>query len=186
MPISDNGLIIISIALIVAVGIVCFTLYLKGKTKVMQEVPKGVKSISKDGQENFVESLKDSAAETIAFQSQTIETLKKEIRSLTGQVTKLKGLLYGTADPREIAEQERQTSSSTKIQKAGNTPEDIVQMRLRIMADKLKIDPMLMNFEVVQNALYDIASDPDFDKIAAVALSNQNQSTPVPQTTNDL
>lgn len=186
VEIDSNVLIFLSIAFVGAISTLSLIKSLKGKNKMQQEAPKGVKRTSQEGQENFVEVLKDSAAEALAFKEQQIESLKKEIKSLTGQVTKLKGLMYGTADPNEIAALEHDGRQAGKIQKSGNIPDEVINMRLRLMADKLKIPPMLMHFDVIGDALRDIASDPRFDEIAAAALSNQNQSATVQTSSNDL
>lgn len=189
MLISDTSIIILSIALVLTVSIISINKNLAGRNKVQQEVPKGMKKLSQEGQEDFVGNLKDSAAEALAFKDQMIDAQKKEIRSLTGQVSKLKGLLYGTTDPAQIAELEHEAQmpqTQSRGKKINGVPEEVVNMRLRIIGEKLKINPLLLKFDVIGDALRDIASDPNFDEIAAAALSNQNQSTISPQTPNDL
>lgn len=176
----DSGELIIFCMALITVGSIA--LYLKGRHQPNDRTPKGVKQTSKDGQVDFVENLKDSATEALTFLKEENTSLKSTIKSLRGQVAKLQGLLYGTTDPEEIAAQIAEANSpqkSGKGNKNGTVSEDVINMRLSLMAQKLKIPPMLLNFQVVKDALYDIAADPNFDQIAAAALSSgdTNQST---------
>lgn len=190
MEIDTNLLIFLSIALVGAISIYSLRKNHKGDHKQQIEVPQGVKKVVKEGQEDFVEVLRDSASESIAFLQDEVKRMKAELKSKNGTISKLNGLLYGTADPNEISliEQDRSRPEGSKQMRQDNssTSEDVVNMRLRLMAEKLKIDPALMQFDVVRDAFRDIAADSRFDEIAAAALRNTNQSATIPQNPNDL
>ena len=172
---------------IVSVGstIILGIKYHKGQNKVQQETPRGVKRTVKEGQEDFVEVLRDSASESIAFLQGEIERLKKEIKSKNGTISKLQGLMYGTTDPATIAEIEADRAM-LPASKKGGTPsigEDTINARLSMIKSQLaknNVNPIILEIPEISDALASIASSDNFDRIAATILEQQSRSNQVP------
>lgn len=157
----------------------------KGQNKVQQEVPTGVKRTSKQGQEDFVEVLRESASETIEYLQSEIKRLKDDLKSKNGQIAKLNGLMYGSNDPAVIAEIQAEQQQIQPIGKRGKTPQignDIIEARLSMIKSQLvknNVNPIILEIPEISDALASIASSDNFDRIAATILQQQSRSNTI-------
>lgn len=191
--IDSSVLIFLSIAFVGTITTISVTFYLKGKNKVQQDQPKGVKRTSKEGQEDFVEDLRGAAAETIAFLQDEIKRLKGEIKSKNGQIAKLNGLMYGTNDPSVIAQIEQDNNLPVPKQGRGSkgVGSEQVEARMQMIRaamTKNNVNPIILEIPELSDALENIASSPNFDRIAATILQTTSQVQPASTQTpvNDL
>jgi len=180
VEISTDTMLLVLVVMFAGISIVMFKNHYEKKLRSREVYPEseGVKKKAQRGQEDAVETLKDLTAESIKFLKDTNNELRADVKKLKASVSWYKSQMYGDGriDDNDQKGAPSPPTGSIKTRGDSTVSEDVVQMRLRMIADKINIPPELLMFEDVNSALSEIASSPDFDKIAAAALKSSNSN----------
>jgi hypothetical protein len=175
--VSDNGLIILSMAAVVCSIVIaaCVVAVFKKRSDNEKYTPEKVKKSATLGQVDAIEGLKDSVAETIKFYKSELGERDIIIKKLRNSLNYYKGHADDVQEEEEDDQQEPKGKAPD-----GLTPE-ILNARKALVKEHLakNINPVLMQFPVIDNVINEIASDPDFEGLLKSFIAsggNKNQS----------
>lgn len=177
MEIPDMLMSLVAFVFVSGISIVLLKSHYEKKLRSdgIEQGSTGVKKRAQKGQEDAVETLKDLTAESIKFLKDTNNELRGEVKRLKSSVSWYKSQMYGDG---RVDEHDSQGTPNPmiKVPKGSDVSEDVLNMRMKMIADKLKMPQELLMFEDVKNVIAEIAGSPQFDEIAAAAMRNSGKT----------